>query len=49
MICKCNNIMCIQLHDEYIELYWCPVCSLIAVRNIELVEQITYYQEVEKN
>lgn len=46
MKCKfCNTVMQLMVDDKYVEVYYCNGCFRIAVKNIELYEEILWYQE----
>jgi len=47
ILCECGCKMINICADEYMELYVCPECSLYALLNIEISENITFLREVE--
>jgi hypothetical protein len=48
MKCKCKNDMTFLMSDEFSELYVCRKCSLLALRNLEAINNIVFYTEVKR-
>jgi hypothetical protein len=44
----CKNEMIYIRGDKFEETYFCEKCDTIAIKNIELFEEVNYYRKIKK-